>query len=178
MSTPRVSPGNFSELGLVNWLLSKLAARVVGVRDVHLFSTLGRQRGLFRAWLFFSSRLMPGGTLSRRDTELVILRVAQLRDCRYEYEHHVRIGRRFGIGALELAQLAESPSSPYWPPAQRALLSAVAALVQTRDIDDATWLSLEPHYTPRQLIELCLLVGQYDGLATTIRALRIQPDRR
>ncbi len=173
----RVPPGSFGELGPINWLLCRVLSLGAGVPDAHLFSTLGRQRGLFRAWLVFSSRLMPGGTLSRKDTEMVILRVAHLRECAYERDHHVRLGRRAGIKGPLLAAIEEGPESAKLAPRERALLAAVDELVLQKDLTDARWEELSRYYDPPKLIELCLLVGQYEALATTIRALRIQRDR-
>ena len=69
-----------------------------GTSPPNLFLTLGRHRKLFRGWLRFAGRLMPGGKLPRRETELVILRVAHLRSCQYEFDHHVHLGRRAGLG--------------------------------------------------------------------------------
>lgn len=37
----RISPGKFRQLGPVNWLVAKLAARAVGAPQMHLFTTLG-----------------------------------------------------------------------------------------------------------------------------------------
>lgn len=173
---PRIAKGRLSELGLANWLFCKLASRAMGVSDVHLFSTLARQRRLFRAWLHFSGRMMPFGTLSRKDTELAILRVAHLRRCQYELDHHTRMGRRVGLSEAMLTQVREDPTHPAFSPRQRALLAAVDALVQSKDIDDARWEALRAHYTESQVVELCLLVGQYEALATTITALRIPRD--
>jgi AhpD family alkylhydroperoxidase len=173
---PRIAPGTLAELGVINWLVCKIAARVAHVHDVHLFSTLARQRRLFRAWLRFSGQMMPGGKLSRHDTELVILRVATLRNCQYERDHHERLGQRVGIDDRVLAQLVEGPSAAAWSDAHRALLSGVDALVQTQDIPDSIWQALSRDYAPEQLIELCLLVGQYEMLATTITTLRVARD--
>jgi AhpD family alkylhydroperoxidase len=176
MTEARIAPGGLRELGLLNWLICRVLSRVAGVRDAHLFSTLGRQRSLFRAWLRFSAQLMPGGTISRRETELVILRVAHLRQCAYEHDHHTRIGRRVGIDREALARVILGPTASGWSDRHRALLHAVDALVHTKDIDDATWTALREHYDDQQRIELCLLVGQYEALATTIAALRIERD--
>ena len=173
---PRVAPGGLSELGLLNWLIVRGLSRATGLRDVKLFSTLGRQRSLFRAWLRFSAQLMPGGSLSRQETELVILRVAHLRQCQYELDHHQRIGKRAGIDAVLLQRVLEGPGSPDWSARERALLAAVDGLVQTKDLDDARWEALRLHYSAPQQVELCLLVGQYEALATTIAALRIERD--
>src|SRR5262249_4809353 len=155
-------------LGPINWALCRVISRATGVPDAHLFSTLGRQRALFRAWMFFASRMMPGGTISRHETELVILRVAHLRQCHYELDHHIRVGRRAGVGPELVERIFAGPGAEGWSDRHRALLSAVDALLQTRNIDDPGWDALRSHYREEQLVELCLLVGHYDMLATTI----------
>lgn len=120
---------------------------------------------------------MPGGKLPRYDTELVILRVAHLRGCAYETDHHLRLGKRVGVTAEIHSRLCEGPQAPGWSDRERALLNAVDALVRTRDLDDATWQALAAYYDPRRLLEIVLLITQYDGLASTISVLRIPTDR-
>ncbi|MBV8385841.1 MAG: carboxymuconolactone decarboxylase family protein, partial [Acidimicrobiia bacterium] len=83
--TPRIAPGDLRDVGVVNWVVSAVSGRVAGTGPPNLFLTLGRNRALFRGWLHFAGRMMPGGKLPRRDTELVILRVAHLRNCEYEF---------------------------------------------------------------------------------------------
>ncbi|MFE3960411.1 carboxymuconolactone decarboxylase family protein [Nocardia sp. NPDC059091] len=173
---PRIAPGRLRELGPVNWVVWQALSRAAGTEDAHLFSTLGRTGGLFRGWLHFSGRLMPGGKLRRYESELVILRVAHLRQCEYETDHHIRLGRRAGVTAEILDRLREGPAAAGWSAEERALLTAVDQLVTTRDLDDATWQSLADHYDERRLIEIVLLTNQYEGLASTITALRIQTD--
>jgi NAD(P)-dependent dehydrogenase (short-subunit alcohol dehydrogenase family) len=87
---PRIAPGTRRELGLVNSAIAKIAARAVGGAPPNIFTTLGRHRGLFRRWLWFAGGLMPGGKLSRQDTELVILRVAHNTSSEYEWAQHER----------------------------------------------------------------------------------------
>lgn len=173
---PRISPGRLRELGPINWVVWQMLSRAAGTDDAHLFSTLGRTKGLFRGWLHFSGRLMPGGRLPRHESELVILRVARLRDCAYEMDHHIRLGRRAGVTPEILERLRTGPSADGWSDKHRALLAAVDELVETRDIGNATWAALTEHYDERSLIEIVLLINQYEGLAATITALRIQRD--
>lgn len=142
----------------------------------HTSSAPWRQRGLFRGWLFFAARLMPGGSLRRRDTELVILRVAHMRSCRYELEHHTRLARHVGFDDAALERVAVGPTADGWGPRERALLEVVDALLTKRDIDDDVWRAILAHLGESQLVELCLLVGHYDMLAMTVAALRIAPD--
>ncbi|WP_225726189.1 MULTISPECIES: carboxymuconolactone decarboxylase family protein [unclassified Nocardia] len=173
---PRIAPGRLRELGPINWAVWQVLSRAIGTDDAHLFSTLGRTGGLFRGWLHFSGRLMPGGKLPRHESELVIIRVAHLRECAYEMDHHIRLGKRAGITEEILERLRTGPSAPEWSAKHRALLTAVDQLVGTRDIDDATWAELAAHYDERMLIEIVLLINQYEGLASTITALRIERD--
>ena len=177
VSAPRVTPGGLAELGPLNWLACRLIGWGAGTRDANLFRTLGRQRALFRGWLVFAARLMPGGVLPRRDTELVILRVAHRRGCGYELDHHRRLAARAGIAPAEIARVLAGPAAAGWTGREKALLAAADSLVERRDLDDALWAELRDCCDDRELVELCLLVGHYDMLATTIAALRIAPDR-
>lgn len=176
MTTPRIEPGGFRELGVLNWGFSRIAARVIGVSDAHIFSTLGRARGLFRGWLHFSAMMMPFGRISRHETELVILRVAHLRGCEYELDHHKRLGAKAGVTPEIAQRVFDGPDADGWRPNEQALLHAVDQLVQSKDIDDDAWRTVGAYYDRRQLLELVLLIGQYDSLATTLGVLRVQRD--
>ncbi|HEX6419745.1 MAG TPA: carboxymuconolactone decarboxylase family protein [Acidimicrobiales bacterium] len=179
---PRITPGDRRDVGLVNWTISAVSGRATGTGPPNLFLTLGRHRRLFRGWLRFAGRLMPGGRLPRRETELVILRVAHRRDCRYELAHHARLGRRAGLSPADVAAATGGPPAggsegrAELSDREQAMLRAADVLVAERDLDDATWALLRRHLDEREAIELCLLVGHYDMLATAIAALRIQPD--
>lgn len=175
-SQARIQPGRFRELGPVNWVVWRVLSRAAGTDDAQLFSTLGRTKGLFRGWLHFSGKLMPGGRLPRHESELVILRVAHLRECEYETDHHIRLGRRAGVTPEIFDRVRTGPADPAWSDKHRALLKAVDQLIATRDIDDATWAELAAHYDERRLIEIVLLVNQYEGLASTITTLRVRRD--
>jgi alkylhydroperoxidase family enzyme len=173
---PRIAPGGRGDVGLPTWLLPKLMGLVTKPPPANLLLTLGRHRALFRAWLRFSGRLMPRGLLARRETELVILRVAHLRGSQYEYEQHVRIGRRAGLTDADLARVAVGPGAEGWSPRERALLAATDELDRDGDLSDAAWSGLREHLDERACIELCMLAGHYEMLATVIAALRVQPD--
>ncbi|WP_132992320.1 carboxymuconolactone decarboxylase family protein [Gordonia zhaorongruii] len=175
MSTPRVSPGTFAELGPINWLVVRAMSIATGTDNAHIFATIGRSKGLFRGWLHFSSRMMPFGELSRRETESVIIRVAHLRGCDYELDHHRRLGARAGVDAAAFDRIIEGPDAG-WGDRERTLLLATDQLVADRDLSDTTWAALLRHLDERQAIAFVLLVGQYDSLATTIGVLRVQRD--
>ncbi len=174
--TPRIAPGNRQQIGLLNYGLAKLIGLATGGRPPNVFTTLARNRGLFRRWLWFAGGLMPGGKLPRRDTELVILRVAHNSGCDYEWGHHEHLGVRAGLSAEEVARVREGAAVPGWTPRQQMLLRAADELHGEGRIGDALWAELSAELDDRRLIELCLLIGHYEMLAMTLNTLRVQPD--
>lgn len=177
MTTRPLAPRR-RETGTAGWLVSLLAGRVSGTEPPLLFRTMSLRPRLFRGWLRFAGRLMPGGRLPRRETELVILRVAHLRSCAYEEEHHRRLAGRAGVTAADIARLEEGPDAPGWSERERLVLRAVDALHDDQDIGDELWEPLARALSPGDLVELVLLVGHYEMLATFIGTFRIPPDRR
>jgi AhpD family alkylhydroperoxidase len=176
MTAPRIAPGTRREVGLLVWLFAHVAGRVTGTEPPAVFLTLGRHRGLFWGWLHFAGRMMPGGKLPRRETELVILRVATLARSDYELTQHRRLGRRAGLTAEEIERVTDGPDAPGWSHRERLLLTVVDELHRSRDLSDQTWAALRAELDERTRIELLMLVGHYQMLATTLHVLRVQPD--
>lgn len=180
MSSPRLAPGTRRELGWFGWTFTRLAALRTGTGPPALFTVLGRHRRLFRRWLWFAAALMPGGRLPRRETELVILRVAALRGSEYELRHHTRLARSAGLTGTEIDlvidRLRDHTSGSGWTGRDAVLLDATDALVRDRDLDDARWHALRTELSDVECLEVCLLVTHYDMLATVIGTLRIPPD--
>ena len=177
-NTPRVTPGKGLELSPLALLASKVGSKVTGTDDVRLFSTLGRVRRLFPAWLLYSGMMMPFGVLSRKETELVILRVSYLRESAYERNHHEHLGARIGLTAEEIERTKADPAEATWSKRIGAMLTVAGELVARRDVTDETWASVSAHLNERELVALVMLVTQYDGLATTLHTLRVQLDRK
>lgn len=173
---PRIAPGNRRQIGPVNAAIAWVLGRATGGKPPHIFTTLARHRGLFRRWLWFAGGLMPGGKLPRRDSELVILRVADNTGCAYEWGHHERLGQRAGLSAEEVERVRSGPDAPGWSSRQQLLLRAADEMHAEGEIGDELWSRLAAEFDDRLLIELCLLIGHYEMLAMTLKSLRIQPE--
>lgn len=178
----RIPSGRFRQLGPINWVVAKLAARKVRAPEMHLFTTLGSRQGLFWTWAIYSGRLLRG-RLPTIDTELVILRVAHLRSCEYELQHHRGMARQAGLDTHAQATIFAWPEAPagdgprkVLSARQQALLNATDELIKDRSITTETWQQLANHLNRAGLIEFCLLATQYDALAATITALEIPLD--
>jgi alkylhydroperoxidase family enzyme len=145
-----------------------------GDGPANIFTTLGRHPRLFRAWLRYSAQLMPFGQLPRRDTELVILRVAWRCRAAYEWHQHVPIALRVGLTPDEVEGVADASSAQCFTQRQRALLAACDEVLQHASLADATWRAVQATLSEREAIELCLLIGHYQGLASALGGLGIQ----
>jgi len=174
--TARIGPGSRRETGLLVQGFARLAGRVTGTRPPAVFLTLGRHRRLFWGWLLFAGALMPGGRLPRRETELVILRVATRSGSAYELTQHRRLGRRAGLSAAEIDRVALGPADSAWSGRDRLLLSVADTLVTDRDLSDELYAAVRAELDERETIELVMLVGHYAMLATTLNTLRVEPD--
>ncbi len=175
--TPRIAPGQRRDVGNVNWAFAQVSGLVTGTTPPNLFLTLGRNRKLFRGWLRFAGRLMPGGKLPRRETELIILRVAHLAGCEYEQAHHRHLAKRAKVTPIEIDGAIEGPSASCWSDREHVLLAAVDELHDRRSLSDDAWLDLRRHLDEPTALEFLMLVGHYEMLATTINTLRIPLDR-
>ena len=176
MERPRITPGDRRQIGLINYGLAKLIGLSTGTPPPRVFTTLARNRSLFRRWLLFAGGLMPGGKLSRRDTELVILRVAHEKDSEYEWHHHERLAARSGLSAEQIAAVREGPGAGVLSQHQAMLLRAVDELLGPGKISDGLWEELSATFDEAELIELCLLIGHYEMLAKTLNTLGVEPD--
>lgn len=175
-SEPRIAPGGLRELGPVIWAFSRVAGRATGTAPPAIFTTLGRGRGLFWGWLHFAGKLMPGGKLPRRETEMVILRVAALRSCEYEFTHHVRLGKRAGVTAADVERIKVGSDASGWSGHEQLLMRITEELISTKDLSEDSWSALRSVFDERTALELLLLIGHYDMLATTLMTLRLRPD--
>jgi alkylhydroperoxidase family enzyme len=165
------------------WWLDPAAAFVGGVSALvtrgdppRIFSTLARHPLLFYRWLPFGSAFLFGSELPRGDVELAILRTAWNCASRYEYAQHVALAERTGLGKDAIERVPKGPAASGWTSRQALLLRATDELHRHRVISDPTWEALAAELQPRQLIELCLLVGHYEMLAMTLNSLGVEPE--
>ncbi|MGI9124828.1 MAG: carboxymuconolactone decarboxylase family protein [Mycobacterium sp.] len=177
MTAPdRVPPGGRKELGLINWTISRIAARKIRAPQMYLFNVLGQHKSLFRYFLPYSGLLLNGGKLPKRDKELVILRVGHLRGSEYELQQHRRLARSRGLDDAVQERIFTGPAADGLTDRERALLQGVDEFVNDRNICDETFAALSRHLDRQQIIEFCALAGHYDAIAGILATLRVPMD--
>lgn len=141
--------------------------------DMNLFTTLAHHPRLLKRWSAFGGLLLAGGTLSPRDREVLILRTAANTGADYEWGHHVPLGLAAGLTHEEMAALASFTATDR-APHDGLLVRAADELHTDSVLSDHTWAALADVYDEQQLIEVCMVVGQYHLVGFTLNSLRIQ----
>jgi alkylhydroperoxidase family enzyme len=145
-------------------------------KGLNVLGTLARHPALTRAYHTFNGHVLFASTLSPRQRELLVLRVAAVRDAEYEWRQHVVLAGDAGLDRDDIARVADGPGAPGWSAIDAAMLRAVDELVADATIADATWETLAGELDDQQLMDLVFTVGAYDVLAMALRAFRVELD--
>jgi alkylhydroperoxidase family enzyme len=91
-------------------------------------------------------------------------------------QQHRRLARSRGVGAELQTRIFEGPDAEGLTERERVLITATDEFVITRSMSPETWSALSSILSRPQLIEFCILAGQYDALAATMATLKIPLD--
>jgi AhpD family alkylhydroperoxidase len=171
----RLPPIPYSE-----WDLDALADAAPGIKPppVNVIGLFAHHPELAKSFLAYNRRLTSrASTLDRRTRELVILRVAWRRRCRYEWAQHTLIAKRAGVTDEELAQLRSEVATTGAGTAA-LLITAVDELLDDSGLSDETYQALAAEFGERQLMDLVFTIGTYTLLAMAFNAfgLELDPD--
>lgn len=145
-------------------------------KGLNVLGTLARHPALTRAYHTFNGHVQFATTLTTRQRELLILRVAAVRGAEYEWRQHVVLAGDAGLDRDEIARVADSPGAPAWSPLERAMLAAVDELLRDATITDGTWETLAGELDEQQVMDLIFTVGAYDVLAMALRSFGTELD--
>lgn len=176
MSPPRITPLADAEMSEAERTALEPFARADGGGAHNVFRTMGRHPDALRRWTPFIRHVLAKSSLTRRETELLILRVAALRGSDYAWTQHVRIGRAAGLSDRQILGVREGPGAAVWTVAEADLLSAADDLVRDARISDDVWDRLATRYSQVQLIDLILTVGQYNMATMVLKTCGVEID--
>ncbi len=145
-------------------------------KGLNVLGTFAHHPALARAYHTFNGHLLYATTISVRQRELLVLRVAELRQCEYEWAQHAVLAADAGLTDDEVARIKAGPDAPGWSALDRALLSAADELVRDARIADATWAALGEELDDQQRMDVVFTVGAYDLLAMALRSFDVELD--
>lgn len=139
-----------------------------------IMRTMLRHPNLFARQVDLGIQLLSQGSLSARDRELAVLRIGWLCRAPYEWGEHVLVAKKVGITSEQIERITVGSDAPGWDEHERAILRAAEELYEDAMISDATWATLAKRLDERQLIELPIVIGQYQAVAYYQNSLRLR----
>ena len=154
------------------WMrIAKSRGRVVGPFAALLHSpVLADRTAELGAHIRFDS------ALSAADRELVILSVARVFDCHFEWAYHVREARKAGVSAQTIAAIRERKAPDGLTEDEAEIVRYVSQLLVTHRTDDETVGALRARLGLQGVVELTATIGYYAMLACTLNAFDVRPE--
>lgn len=149
-----------------------VASQIANLPEI--MRTMLRHPELFACQTEVSIQLLRNGALSARDRELAILRIGWLCQAPYEWGEHVHIAKNAGVTSDEIELVTRGSNAPGWGEHEQAIVRAAEELFDNAMISDATWSTLAKRLDEKQLIELPIVIGQYQTVAYVQNSLRLR----
>lgn len=139
-----------------------------------LYRALGNAPAMLDAWVGMAWPLRHDATTPRALRELMILRVAQLTDTRYEWVAHRPAALKAGVTPEQVRSLRHWEHSGEFSEVERLVLALTEAVLERRQLPDPQWSALEEHFSAGEIVELVLTAAYYSCVSCTLTALRLQ----
>src|ERR1022692_4527616 len=134
-------------------------------KALNALGTLAHHPELTRAFNTFNGHILFTSTLTPRQRETVVLRVATLRESAYEWAQHAVLAGDVGLTPDDIARIVEGPDAEGWSDLDAAIVRAVDELIRDAMVSEATWQVLATEFDDQQLMDLVFTVGAYELLA-------------
>ena len=145
-------------------------------KGLNALGMLAHHPRLTAAFNAFNGHILFGSTITPRQRELLVLRVAARRDSAYEWAQHVVLAGDAGLSPEEIERVRTGPDADGWAALERALLRAVDELLDDARIADATWAVLAGELDDQQRMDVVFTVGAYDLIAMAFRTFDVELD--
>lgn len=144
-------------------------------RDINLNRALVHSPGATRAFGRLGGFIRNQSKLDPRLREMAILQVGYVARSKYEYSHHIKIGRNFGVSDDDIraiaAETAGQPSD--LDPLARAVLACAREMALEGAAADATWATLAAELDTECLTDLVVTIAFYCGVVRLLETLQV-----
>jgi alkylhydroperoxidase family enzyme len=165
---PYVDPDSASE---------KVREALEIVPPINIFRMMANAETAFRPWLAFGGALLSSLELDARVRELAILHVGRLSGADYEWAQHVPIALAVGATEEEVAAIERGEAdAACLGELERAVLGFTTEVVRDVRASDAALEAVREHLSPREVVELLLVIGNYMLVARVAETAGIEVD--
>jgi 4-carboxymuconolactone decarboxylase len=146
------------------------------VPPLNVFRTMAHADTAFRPWLRWAGTLL--GELDPVLRELAILHVARLTPhAEYEWVQHVPIALAVGVTQEQVDALEHGdPQAASFTELQYAVLRFTREVVRDARASDEAFDAVRAALSPREIVELLMVIGQYMMLARVMATVDMELD--
>jgi alkylhydroperoxidase family enzyme len=143
--------------------------------ELGIFRMVANAQGAFPAWMRFGGTLLDSDELDPLLRELAIARVAAMTpEADYEWIQHAAItlavgGTQEQLDAIERGDIDAEPLGDDG----RLVMRFTTQVVRDARPDDETFAAVTARFTPREIIHLLLVIGQYMMLGRIMATTQI-----
>jgi alkylhydroperoxidase family enzyme len=144
-------------------------------RNINLYRALAHSPNGLRSFSTLGKFIRHQSRLDPRLREMAILQVGYLARSPYEYSHHIKIGRDFGVSDDDISAIvAESAGqATALDPLAKAVLRAAREMTSEMAISDATFATLRQGLDTECLTDLVITIAFYNGVVRLLATMQI-----
>ena len=144
-------------------------------RNINLYRLLAHSPRAARSLNTLARFIRDGSRLDPRLREMAILQVGYATGSAYEYSHHIRISREFGVSDADIRAVADETAgrATDLDPLAKAVLRAAREMTADLGISDETFEDLRHGLNDEHLTDLVLTIAFYNGLVRLLAAMKI-----
>jgi alkylhydroperoxidase family enzyme len=144
-------------------------------RPANVFRALANSPDLLRSYMQFGMWMRTQCALDPRLRELAILQVGYMMKNEYEYSHHLKIARDYGVTEEDIrALIASNEGKPNeLGEVERLVLAASQQMTDNGTITDEVWAALSNHLDVARIVELVMIVTFYGCNARVLSTLQV-----
>jgi 4-carboxymuconolactone decarboxylase len=148
------------------------------VPPLNIFRMMANAETAFRPWLRWGAALLGELELDPLLRELAILRVARLTPhAEYEWVQHVPLAKAVGASDDQVAALErDDPEAGCFSDHERVVLRFTTEVLRDAQASDETLEHLSRVLSPREVVELLMVIGQYMMVARVMATTRMEID--
>jgi alkylhydroperoxidase family enzyme len=144
-------------------------------RNTNLHKLLVNSPDMARAFNGIGSYIRFKSKLDPRLRELAILQVGWLEKSEYEFTHHVKIGKEFGVTDEDIAgMMTETEGKPSaLEPLAKTILKGAREMVRELAMSEATFSEIKRELSDEQMTDLVLAIAFYCAVVRVIATMKI-----
>ena len=144
-------------------------------RPINLTRLLVNSPGMAKAFHGIGGYIRNKSSLDSRLRELAILQVGWMEKSEYEFTHHVKIGKEFGVTDEDIQGLmAETEGKPSkLEPLARVILKGAREMVRDLGMSDATFAEIKKHLSNEHMTDLVLTIAFYCAVVRVLATMKI-----